>query len=139
MKSSPILRSELKPGRANGGRPPISLPHTPDSHIVFPIEILNHDLDVWGFTHDTEAFRKTIRYEHDLACSTPEKAAVWADERSAWADRGKEILVRLETFPFEGLLEMFCPPAYFEVWSRLRRAAFQIMYMLAIVEFYLDT
>ena len=94
---------------------------------------------MWGFTHDTEAFRKTIHHEHNLACNTPEGAAVWAEQRSVWVDRGKDILVRLETYPFEDMLELFCPPAYFEVWSRLRHAAFQTMYMLAIVEFYLDS
>lgn len=122
---------------ATKARPPISLPSTPDSHIIFPIEILNHDLDVWGFTHDTEGFRKAIVEEREVASITQESLDGWADERREWADRGRDILVRLERFPFEEMLEFFCPPAYFEVWTRLRHASFNIMYMLAIVDFYL--
>ena len=123
---------------AAGARPPISLPSTPDSHIIFPIEILNHELDIWGFTHDLEGFRKAIVEERHVASITQEGLESWADKRGEWADRGRDILVRLERYPFEEMLEFFCPPAYFDVWTRLRHTAFLIMHMLATVEFYLD-
>ena len=117
---------------------PITLPATPDCNIVLPLEILNYDLEHWGFTYDSAAFHGILRAEQDIARTSPTEDARWREVREAWLARGQDLLVRIQQYAIQDMFHSFHPVPYIDIWSRISRAAHQIMYMMAAAEVYLD-
>ena len=117
---------------------PITLPATPDCNIVLPLEILNYDLEHWGFTYDSAAFHDILRAEQEISRTSSTEDARWREAREAWLVRGQDILVRIQQYAIQDMFHSFHPVPYIDIWSRISRAAHQIMYMMAATEVYLD-
>ena len=112
---------------------------TPNQNVAIPIRALNLELHTWGFTHDTSGFVNVLEEELSRAKETSEvRLDEWVREKQEWIRQGVALVQHMEGLVFGDMFLALTPDELRFVWRALSKVAYEVMYLIVLVEYRLD-